>query len=572
MTYSQLDQAANQVANALLAHSGPDQKIVVGLLVGVDATAVTAALGILKAGKIFVALEPSFPQKRNLEILEDAQVSLLLSDGRHLAQAQELTGAERQVIQIESLAAGDPRPPDVQVSLGSSALINYTSGSTSKPKGVLQSHRSLFAQAVRYASYYHLTDADKLAFGGSLAWAASFWVVFGPLCLGSTIAPFEFREHGMERLVTWLGSTMPTVVAGRSLLRQIVSHYPDQRFPSVRAVSMGGDTIFRQDIEACMRSFPNALITCGYGLTEAGRVTQLALDSPEMVAWDTLPLGLPVSGVQIWILSDDGREVEPGEVGEIVVSDRGLAAGYWRRSEETAARFRAAGTAGAAPAYYSGDLGRQTEDGLLHHMGRKDHMVKIRGYQVYTNEIEGLLHQVAGVREVCVAAHPLPDGTHRLAAYLVADRQAFPGITTLYARFEDLPRHMAPQGYVFLDALPKTEGGRKIDRSRLPVPRRSRMGVTAEYVAPRDPVEEALTRIWSKVLEIEAVGVDDNFLELGGDSLDSTRIISLVASFFQVNISLSKFFEVLTITEMADLVRDGWLASAAETSGAREGE
>jgi acyl carrier protein len=254
-------------------------------------------------------------------------------------------------------------------------------------------------------------------------------------------------------------------------------------------------------------------------------------------------------------------------VGEIVVFDRGLAAGYWRRPELTAARFRIVESMSSVPAYFTGDLGRWGPDGLLHHKGRVDHMVKIRGYQVFTDEIEALLREVDGVKEVCVTAHLPGDGTQRLVAYLVVDHESFPGVAALYARVEDLPRHMAPQSYLFLDALPKTMGGRKVDRSRLPVPRRSRLGVTAAYVAPRDPIEDALARIWGKVLDIEGLGIHDNFLELGGDSLDSTRIINLTASVFQVNIPLSKFFETLTIAEMAALICDARQGTVAAGRG-----
>ena len=220
----------------------------------------------------------------------------------------------------------------------------------------------------------------------------------------------------------------------------------------------------------------------------------------------------------------------------------------------TAVQFRTVEALGAEPAYFTGDLGRQTPDGLFHHMGRKDHMVKIRGYQVFTNEIEGMLREVEGVKEACVIAHSLPEGSQRLVAYLVVDRQAFPGFDVLNSRFNDIPRHMLPQSFLLLDALPKTPTG-KLDRARLPVPSRSRLGVAAEYVAPRDPTEKVLARIWGQVLEIDGLGVHDNFLELGGDSLDSTRIINHVTSVFQVGISLSEFFNTLTIAEMASVVR-----------------
>jgi acyl-CoA synthetase (AMP-forming)/AMP-acid ligase II/acyl carrier protein len=326
------------------------------------------------------------------------------------------------------------------------------------------------------------------------------------------------------------------------------------RLPSVRLVTMGGDTIFRKELEAFMRLVPNALVTVGLALSEAGRVTELLLDSPEMLQWDVLPLGLPVPGVGIHLLSEDDREVGPGDVGEIVVVSPGLAPGYWRRPELTAARFRKVESLGSATAYFTGDLGRWTPDGLLHHMGRKDFMVKIRGYQVFTNEIEAILRQVEGVQDACVVAQPLPDSSRRLIAYLVVDRQAFPGVAALYASFQDLPRHMAPQGYVFLDALPKTPTN-KPDRARLPLPRRSRLGVTAAYLEPRDEIEEALALIWGQVLEIEGLGADDNYLELGGDSLDSMRIISQVSSLFRVNIPLGEFFQTLTIAEMAAAIR-----------------
>ncbi len=553
LTYAELDQAANQVANALLAERGQGQEVVL-LLVGVDVPAVTAALGVLKAGKAYAGLDASLPEKRLLHILADTEANLIVTDGLHLAQAQELAGSERQVIQLEALAGGNPGAPEVRIALDAPALLNYTSGSTGQPKAVVQSHGSAYQQAVRYACDYGLSDADRQAFRGSLAYAASFWVIFGPLCVGATTAPFDTRQLGIHRLADWLLETEPTVLGGLSLSRQLAYNHPHQRFPSLRLVSMGGDTIYRKDVQAIMRVFPNALIATGFGISEAGRATQFLIDTPEMIEWDVLPLGLPSPGLQIKLVSEEGQEVVAGDVGEIVILGRGLAPGYWRRPELTAEKFRTVEALGPEPAYFTGDLGRQMPGGLLFHLGRKDHMVKIRGYQVFTNEVESILREVEGVKEACVVAHALPAGTQRLAAYLVVDGQVFPGAAALYAQFQDIPRYMAPQNYVILDSLPKTPTG-KTDRGRLPVPKRSRLSVTAEYVAARDATEEALARIWGRVLEIDGLGVYDNFLELGGDSLESTRIISLVAAFFQVNISLREFFEALTIAEMAALIR-----------------
>jgi amino acid adenylation domain-containing protein len=566
LTYSELDQAANQIANAILAQRGPGQEVV-ALLVGVDALAATAALGVLKAGKIYVGLEPSFPQDRILQILDDAQAHLILADAQRGTLARQVAGSDRRFILLESLTTGDSHAPDVPVPLDSLAILNYTSGSTGKPKGVMQSHRSAYMQAVRYASYYHVCAADRLAFFGSLAWAGPFWDIFGPLCLGASAGAFDFRQHGMQPLVAWLLETEPTLVAGLMVVRQVAYANPEARFASVRLVHLGGDTIYREDVEACMRVFPNALIAVGLGCSEAGRVTEFLLDSPEILDKDILPLGFPMPGLRVKLLSDDGQEVAAGEVGELAVIGPGLATGYWRRPELTASRFRKAGSLGPEPAYLTGDLACQLPDGLLLYQGRKDNMVKIRGYQVFTNEIEVLLRDVEGVQDVCVTGHSLAEGAQRLVAYLVVNEQVFPGVPVLHDRLKGLPAHMVPQSFVLLDGLPITPTG-KIDRRSLSLPERSRLSVTAEYRVARDQVEEVLTQIWGVVLGIDGIGINDDFLELGGDSLDSTRIINLTNSSFGIQIPFSEFFAARTIAAMASIIHNNSLAGTGGSPAA----
>ena len=575
LSFGQLHQAAAAVALAIVERCGAGQGVI-ALLVGVDAAAVCAALGVLMAGKAYVALEEHFPVQRLEQILADAGALAIVADEPNLARARQLAGDHLVVIEIGRLpAAAVPTPaapppsvplPAVPLSLDAPAILNYTSGSTGQPKGVLQTHRSALAQAVRFASYYHVCSADRLAFFDALAWAGPFWDVFGPLCLGASIAPFDLRRHGMPALVRWLHEVEATLIAGLQVVRQIAYTNPDQRFPSVRLVHIGGDAIFRADVAACRRVFPNALIAVGLGTSEAGRLTDFLIDGGTALGDEVMPLGLPAPGLRLLLLSDDGAEVAHGDVGEIAVQSRHLAAGYWRRPDLTAERFRCLDASGNEPAYFTGDLGRLRDDGLLQHMGRKDHALKIRGYQVYPSEIEAILRGVTGVREACVTAHILPEGAQRLVAYLVVERRSFPGVAALRSQLAGLPNHMKPQNYVFVDSMPRTPTG-KIDRSLLPLPQQSRLNVSAEYVAPRTIIEEALASIWEEILSIEGIGVQDIFLELGGESLQAVRIITRVQTSLGVSVSVREFFEAQTIAQMAELIQGVRVSDGDEAGG-----
>ena len=277
LTFGELDSEANRIANGILAGCGPGQEVV-ALLVGVDVPALTAALAVFKSGKTLVALEPSYPKERSLQILADCGAQYIVADGQRLAQALDLAGPECQVAELEDLATAEPRAPGVPVPLDAMSVLVYTSGSSGRPKAVAQSHDSSLAQALRGFSQYHPSDADRVAFYGHLAWAGTIWNLFGPLCHGASSGVFDFRQLGTHRLATWMRQAKPTILIGRTLTRQIIEHHPEQRFASVRLVRMGGDTIYRRDVETCLRVFPNSQFGTGLGLSETGLVTHLLLD------------------------------------------------------------------------------------------------------------------------------------------------------------------------------------------------------------------------------------------------------------------------------------------------------
>ena len=476
---------------------------------------------------------------------------MILAETEQLALARELAAPEQRIIELDALAAGDASRPNLRIEPDAIALLNYTSGSTGKPKGVVQTHRSALAHAARYANAYRLSDADRLMKSGSLAWAGTFWDIFGPLCLGACVASFDLTRYGMHRLPRWIRETGVTVMSGMTMIIRLARDYPGERYPDVRLLQLGGDTVYRTDVEACQRVCCNAVIAVGLGMSEAGRVAEMFVPPGATLDHDVAPVGFDVPCVRVVLRSDDGAEAAAGAPGEIVVHSAYLAQGYWRRPELTAEKFRPDPLGGSERAYFTGDIGRRGSDGILQHLGRKDFQVKIRGYLVPTNEVESRLRECAGVREACVVAAHLADGNQELVAYVAieADRRVSAGSLrrTLAAR---LPEHMIPHRFVFLDRLPRTLTG-KVDRLALPARDSGRPALEADFAAPRTPLETALTAIWREVLAIDAIGVDDRFLDLGGDSLRATRILARVIDQFGVALEYRVLLQSPTIADMA---------------------
>jgi len=380
LTYAELDAAANAVAAEVLEQGGQSQEPV-ALLLGVDAKAIIAALGVLKAGKIYVGLEETFPVHRHQQILADTDAKLILTDEYNETRARELAEDGITIILLETLPDSSPPPASASPSIDDPALINYTSGTTGKPKGVVQSHSSALSQAVRYSSTYRVCSSDRMTLFQSLAWVGSFWVLFGGLCHGACMVTFDIRRHGLDALVVWLHKIMPSLVIGFTITREIANTNPEERFPFARMVVIGGDTVFRSDVEAFRRAFPNSIIAIGLGLSEAGRVTDMFIDNETQLEEEVLPLGYPVPGVKIKLLSEiDGytssyEEASPGDTGEIVIESPHLAAGYWRQPDLTEVKFQSLEGTNTARIYFTGDIARVRHDGMLQHLGRADHVV-----------------------------------------------------------------------------------------------------------------------------------------------------------------------------------------------------
>ena len=242
LTYGELDRAANRVANVLLAACGGSPEAII-ILAGVNTAATVAALGVFRANKFFVALEPSFPPARARQIIADTLATVILAESEHLALARELAPPGHRIIDLDAMTAGDDGRPDVQIDPGAIALLNYTSGSAGQPKGVVQTHRSALAHAARYANAYHLSDADRMMKTESLAWAGTFWDVFGTLCLGACVASYDVTRHGMHRLPRWVRETGVTAMSGMTMIIRLARYYPEESYGGVLLLQLGGDSL-----------------------------------------------------------------------------------------------------------------------------------------------------------------------------------------------------------------------------------------------------------------------------------------------------------------------------------------
>jgi acyl-coenzyme A synthetase/AMP-(fatty) acid ligase/acyl carrier protein len=563
LTYHQLGAEARRVASAILggdgrAPSGPDGARpgsgAVAILSALDSHAIVAVLGALEAGRIFVVPDRSLSPAGRQRVLEDAGVDVILADAGHLGAARDLAGGGRRVLPLEDIGrAGGIEAVPCDTNPDAPATIIYTSGTTGPPRGVVHTHRTLLAEAALVAGPLRLSDADRVACASSLAWLANLFTLLGPLVVGSCVCPFDVAAHGIDQFAGWARAARLTMINGRIVVRQLLQRSDRGVFPETRIVVIGGDTIYRQDIEAGRNLFPHATMVTGLASTEAGRVSYLFMDRATPLPDAVVPLGYAVAGKRVRILREDGQDADPAEAGQIAVQGRHVAAGYWRQPELTAARLALVGPAGERLSL-TGDMGRRLADGCFVHLGRVDSQVKIRGYQVPINAVEAALLELDGVREAAVVAHGSGPGERRLVAYVAPAagepeqlRRALSGV---------LPAHMVPQVFVFLDTLPRTGTG-KVERGRLPPPGRARPDLAMPFVPPRDEIESLIAGVWATVLDLEAVGIDDHFLDLGGDSLAAMRVAALVMQATNVEVSVGALLATPTVADMAAVVRVG---------------
>jgi amino acid adenylation domain-containing protein len=564
LTYAELNAAANRLARAIVRERGAAEEPV-AILLSQDTAILVALFAALKAGKAYVALDPSQPAERLREFLADAQACILITAANHVDGLTAIVPADCQIVNMDQLdpdlAAHDP---DLHITPDHLAGIFYTSGSTGEPKGIVRQQRQILHSTWHNTNAYGITSEDRHSLLGFCGHTATVPDIFDTLLNGATLCLFDPHQHSLAELADWLIREQITLFHPPvELFRRFLSTlHGSDNFPAVRMVILAGQTVLPQDVTQFRRYFAaSCILLHRLASTETGAVAHLLIDRETPIG-DRVPVGYATADKEILILDEAGQSVAAGEAGEIAIRSRYLAAGYWRQPDLTAARFIADPGGGAERVYLTGDMGQLTSDGLLEHLGRKDLLVKIRGYRVQLEAVEVALRNVPFVRDAVVGAYEMAGGGQRLVGYVVPQAGHALSASELRWRLSrTLPDNMIPTAWMVVENLPVTATG-KVDRRLLPLPTFTRPELDTPFVAPRSELEQQIADIWAELLELDEVGVEDNFFELGGDSILAMRMALTVEQSLGSTVPTG-FFGQPTVAHLARLMAGETATEAA---------
>jgi amino acid adenylation domain-containing protein len=560
LTYRQLNGRANQVAHYLRKLGvGPETRV--GIYMERSLEMMVGMLGILKAGGAYVPLDPEYPDDRVAYMMEDTRVPVVLTQ-RHLED--RLPANQSKVLCLDSawdiiakekaegLMSG-VRPENV-------AYVIYTSGSTGKPKGVMNEHRGIVNRLIWMQDEYRLTDVDRILQKTPFSFDVSVWEFFWGLLFGARLVMAQPGGHRDSAYLvdTILREGITTLHFVPSMLQAFLEDERVEKCRGLKRVMCSGEAL----PYALQRKFFNKLGTVElhnlYGPTEAAvDVTYWRCQQDSDLP--VVPIGRPVANTQMYILNKWMRPMPIGVPGELHIGGVQVARGYLNRPELTAEKFvpDPFSSQTGARLYKTGDLCRYLPDGSIEYLGRIDNQVKIHGFRIELGEIETLLEQQPVVGQAVVMAREDVPGDKQLVAYIVPDGVQSVSVSALRKGLkEKLPEYMVPNAFVMIEKFPLSPNG-KIDRRSLPSPAGLRPELESAFVPPRTEIERTITAIWQGVLQLEKIGVNDNFFDLGGHSLRMAQVHSRLREKLQRDLSMLEMFKYPTITSLAHYLSQG---------------
>lgn len=572
LTYRQLNQRANQLAHYSI-QLGVEADVLVGICMERSLDAIVAILGILKAGGAYLPLDPAYPQERLDFMLADAKLSLVISHSSLVKKFEQITticlNTDWGIIQQES----EENPVNRSTS-EPLAYVIYTSGSTGQPKGVLGLHRGAVNRFHWMWQNYPFTPEEVCCQKTSLNFVDSVWEIFGPLLQGvQTVIICDRILKDPEKFVETLAkNNMTRLVLVPSLLRVLLDTFGDlqKRLPKLKFWVTSGEALSADLLQKFRQILPDSTLLNLYGSSEVSADVTCYRISPQDRDNSQVSIGRPIANTQIYVLDRDLQPVPIGVPGELYVSGAGLARGYLNHPELTDEKFIPNPFLNSdnftslnseltedsliqnSKIYRTGDLVRYWQDGNLEFIGRSDNQIKLRGFRIELGEIEAALAQHSGVEQAVVLVRENEPDNKQLVAYIISDPEKAIAVSELHHMVkEKLPSYMVPSAFIMLESLPLLPNG-KVDLQALPAPEQARPKLEAAYQGPRTEIEQTIANIWQEVLHLESICIDDNFFDLGGDSLLLVRVYSKLKQIFQREFSLVEMFQYPTVGYLAE--------------------
>ncbi len=559
LTYRELNGRSNTLAHQLREQGiGPDS--FVAILMDRSIEMLVATLGVLKAGGAYVPLDPAYPEDRLSFMLADTQAAVLITQS-HLTN--NIPPHQASVITMDAdwgaATTGQRENPQNHSNGEHLAYVMYTSGSTGRPKGVMIPHRAIM-RLVLGANYAKL-DAETVALQlAPVSFDASTLEIWGPLLNGGRCVLYPKNgapdPRELQRVIKQNGVNVLWLTA--SLFNNIIAESPET-LTGVKQILTGGESLSVHHMRLAYEKLPGTEFINGYGPTECTTfATTYSIPNPLPEDWTSIPIGRPIVNTQVYVLDDARQPVAIGDQGELFIGGLGVARGYLNMPELTSERFVPDSFSDDLHArlYKTGDVVRYLEDGRIDFIGRKDDQVKLRGFRIELGEIEFQLNKHTSLQDAKVIVHQDASGNKQLAAYLIHKEDHITTVSELRRFLEtNLPTYMIPSLFVFVESFPLTANG-KLDREKLPQPGRKRPQIDQPYVAPRDKIEKWLVTLWQELLNLDKVGVQDRFFELGGDSLRAAQFINQIQKELGVSVSIVAIYQAYSIEKFAKLLQE----------------
>ncbi|MFB7778620.1 amino acid adenylation domain-containing protein [Streptomyces bauhiniae] len=572
LAYGELDARANQLAHHLRELGiGAERPVAVCMERGVEV--VVALLAVLKAGGVYVPIDPEHPAERLAFMLGELDAGAVLSTSRFAGRLSAVARGPLVLVDTEAgrIAARPDHNVPQQAAPDQLAYMIYTSGSTGQPKGVLIQHGSYAHHCQVIADAYGIEPGDRVVLLSALTFDVAMDQIAATLLAGATVvvadplfwSPAELPDRVAEHGITVMEITP-------AYYREVMQHVEpgDARLRGLKLMNVGSDVVTVDDALTWAATGLPGRFLCNYGPTEATVTCVLhpVGQTPAGRGEAALPIGRPVPGTRAYVLDGTGDAVPVGVPGELHLAGVRLARGYHRRPELTAEKFvpDPFGDVPGGRLYRTGDLVRHLADGTIEFLGRIDQQVKLRGFRIELGEIEAVLAQHPGLRQVAVVARDIRPGDRRLVAYLVPRGDGGPDVAELREwAGERLPSYMVPSLWTTLPGLPLTPS-KKVDRKALPEPAATSELLERPYRAPRNPTEEIVAEVWAEILDIERIGVDEDVFVLGAHSLLATRVLARLVAVFDVELPLRCLFEATTVAALSQVLLEALEAQIAE--------